>query len=73
MLLTIGTAWLGHHYFHQGDKAAGNILSGLWYIFYGGNVYGAAASAKLINASSQANYLEQINKLDKEREIIIEY
>ncbi|MDI6782117.1 MAG: tetratricopeptide repeat protein [bacterium] len=68
MLLTLGTAWLGHHYFQQGDKAAGNILSGLGYVFYAGNIYGAAASAKLINASSQVNYLEQI----KERESTIE-
>ncbi len=68
MLLTLGTAWLGHHYFQQGDKTAGNILSGLGYVFYAGNAYGAAASAKLINASSLANYLEQI----KEREPTIE-
>ena len=68
MLLTLGTTWLGHHYLQQGDKTAGNILSGLGYVFYTGNIYGAAASAKLINASYQANYLEQI----KEREAAIE-
>ncbi|MFH1860190.1 MAG: tetratricopeptide repeat protein [bacterium] len=72
MLLTLGTTWLGHHYSQQGDKAAGNILSGLGCIFYGGNIYGAAASAKLLNASCQANYLEQITELDRERGIIIE-
>ncbi len=64
MILTFGTIWLGHHYLQQGDKAAGNILSGLGYIFYTGNIYGAAASAKLINASHQANYLEQIKEME---------
>ncbi|MBI4777313.1 tetratricopeptide repeat protein [Candidatus Desantisbacteria bacterium] len=72
MLFTLGTIYLGHHYLQQGDKAAGNILSGLGYMFYGGNVYGAAASAKLINASSGSNYLEQIDRLDKERGVTIE-
>lgn len=72
MLLTLGTTWLGHYYLQQGDKPAGNILSGLGYIFYSGNVYGAVVSAKLINASLCANYLEQIDRFDKERGITIE-
>ncbi|OIP40748.1 hypothetical protein AUJ95_04190 [Candidatus Desantisbacteria bacterium CG2_30_40_21] len=73
MLLTLGTTWLGYHYYHEGYKNTGSILTGLGITFYGGNIYGAAASAKLINASSRANYLEQIDRLDKERGVTIEY
>ena len=38
-------------------------------IFYGGNIYGAAASAKLINASSHAANQEQLEERGKKYDI----
>ncbi|MFH1897681.1 MAG: membrane protein insertion efficiency factor YidD [Candidatus Desantisbacteria bacterium] len=64
MLLTLGTTWLGSHYHREGYKVTGNILTGLGITFYGGNIYGAAASAKLINASHHTDHKEKHSKKD---------
>jgi tetratricopeptide (TPR) repeat protein len=72
MALILTTALLGNHYYQKGYKVTGSIFAGLSAIFYTGNIYGAAASAKLINASIRSSYLEKIEKIASERKIIIE-
>ncbi|MDI6793715.1 MAG: tetratricopeptide repeat protein [bacterium] len=72
MIAIFGTAYLSNHYYQENHKTTAYILGGLSATFYAGNIYGATASARLINISLKSHYLEEIDKTASEKGVTIE-
>jgi tetratricopeptide (TPR) repeat protein len=72
MAAILGTAYLSSHYYQEDHKSTAYILGGLSTILYAGNIYGATASARLINAFSKSHYLKEIERITSEKKVSVE-